>query len=359
MLNNNKYIDQIKEKFRFNKSNKIFHEYNFNKHTDMSLIKYKHHPSDEEETIKTNDTNEQLDVIYNTNNVIINHNKYPLNCDIKKYLPHVIEFNNKQNIYSNIYNTKISNDSFFNLAYDDNITHHNAYIVLYYINMDIIPFIMFFMIKDNTNQLYTFPEFNMNTNINKLDPFKENYSKDIQKYIKDVYNYDSTIKGIKNYNNSSYIFTEIKKIERTNSLNKGIWSLPHELINDKQILNVKVNDIINDFIINHIDFFTLINNYEQPIVAYQLIPNDSDLVIFYTLDNFKKIVPNELNQNEGFHRVALFIGKLKINLINDRNRFSDCNSISKYDKYRQLSMLLIHSNKQIVYLSTHKLNELL
>lgn len=342
MLNNNKYINQLREKIKLNRSSKIIDEYNYNNSIN-----------------KLNNIENDTNNVYDTHNVIINNNKYEFKGDIKKYLPNVVEFNSKENFY-NINNNKLAIDSFFNLTYDDNINvsmNDNTYIIMYYINYDIIPFIMLFMIKDTTNTLYTFPQININTD----NQFGENFNIEIHHYIKDVYNYDSSIKGIKKYNNNSYVFTEIKKIGNINSFNKGIWALPHELINDKKILNRPMNPNVNEFIINNIEFIRF-NDYEQPIVAYQLTTNDSEMNIFYTLDNFNKLISN-INKNnakcmEKCHRVVLFIGKLNINANNnDKQYFSDCDSIYRYDKYKKLSMIIIKQNKQIIYLSSHTLDE--
>lgn len=347
MLNNNKYINKMREIIRLNKINDI----------------YKNEDNDEEETIKTNYTNYSIDTIYNTHNVIIqNVNKYQFNGDIQKYIPNPLEFTNKENNYTNFQNInkKVSYDTFFNVNYDDSLKYNSISLIMYYINKDIIPFVMLFMIKDNTNKLYTFPQMNMNIDSKiKIKQLNKYINHDIETFVKDNYNYESNVKGVKNYNNTTYIFTEIKKIENSNSFNKGIWALPHELINDKKILNMNVSNIIIEFIINNLECITLNHKYEQPIVAYQLITNDSELNIFYTLDNFNKLILNRVNKikQEQFHRVALFIGKLKLNINGDKNVFRDCDSIYKYDKYRQLSMLLIKSDKQLVYLSTHRLND--
>lgn len=345
MLNNNKYINELRDKVRLNKINKMIYEYNFNTENDKKNIFLNN----------TNNTN-NIDLIYNTDNVTINQHNYLLDCDITKYLPHRIEFddnNNQQFFYTNNYMVNQSIDEFhLNLNYDDEPKFNKSYIIMYYINRDIIPFIMLFMTHNTINNLYTFPEINIDiSNSNKL---KEIYNENVNKYIKDIYNFDSTVKGIKNYNNSCYVFIEIKKLG-TNHSNKGIWALSHELINDTKILNTNVSNIVTEFIIKHLEYITL-NNYEKPILAYQLIRDEYEENIFYTIDNFNRMILNDIDKNEKFHRVALFIGKLKINNVNN---FSDCNSIYKYNKYKDISKVFIHSNKQIVYLSTHKLNELL
>jgi hypothetical protein len=342
MLTHNKYINQMREMIKKSKSNKIMDESNIN-YLDVPIKVNK---------LNKDDQHSAIDSLYSTNRIITKNKDYNINDSIKKCIPKKYEFNSKINNYNIINN---SDSIFLDLNYENNTNNLNnnntIFIVMYNIHIDVIPLLTFFMIIDKINELYEFPTFYPNTiQFNHLNV-------EVSKYIKEEYNYESTVKGVKTYNNCSYIFTEVKKMESINQFNKGIWALPHELINDQKILNKNINNNIYDFFIHNVDCMTLTHNPEKPIVAFQLLSNENDPQIFYTLESFNKFISKNYDKNILFHRVALFIGKINVKSKNDKNSFSDCNSIYKYDNDTQISSILINDFNQIVYLSTHKIDE--
>ena len=346
MLTHNKYTNQMRDIMKINKSKKIMDEFKFNKNIDGS----NNYLDTEEETIST---------IYDTTRVITNTNKYRVDRDIKKYIPRPIEFAGIINTYNTNNLNKLYDEDSLNSNHEEtrNTNPDNVFIVMYYVNTTTIPFMMLYMINDTMNNVYSFPQLNVNNKLCEDRDIKE-YDIEISKYIKEIYKYESIVKSIKNYNNKTYIFSEIKMIGNVNSFNKGMWALPHELINEKKLLNVNISNNNYEFLVNHIHCI-IFYKHEQPIVAYQCIINDSEVGIFYTLDNLKKIISNKISKdiNIKIYRFALFIGKLKVNNKDDMICFSDCNSIYKYDKNRKLSMILIKNNKQQLYLSTHQLDD--
>jgi hypothetical protein len=86
------------------------------------------------------------------------------------------------------------------------------------------------------------------------------------------------ISGFYDYNSIRYIFVDISKINMESSLltkySKTWMTLPSEIINNRHICNISIEDEINDFFINNPIFYTLYNidtgkAYPIPEIIYQ------------------------------------------------------------------------------------------
>lgn len=312
---NNYYIKSLKDEIK-KKINKI-------ENIDRIIIEENH-----------------LNDIYSTKNILLSYPKYNFNTNIKNYIPHIKEIipNTIKCLESEQKNQKLS---FVNLNNIENIPLYNKiYILIYNINVELEPFCIFYMIK--YNNVYNFPEIIIN------DDIKISRSLLIKKHIKEKFNINNIyIYGVKIINNNYYIIIEDLDIKNAYNLKINCDDihglLLYEIINEKTSLNIKIDNKVYDFFINNISYFTLNHINEQPIIAYQLISNNLELNVYYTLDNLKKILINNNNIKE-INRVALFLGYT--NYANN-NIVINCNSQLYYNKLLNISFIT-SSNKKVI-----------
>lgn len=208
-------------------------------------------------------------------------------------------------------------------------------------NTKLYPFLNFLLKNDYVNNELIFPEYNSNTL--SIDIIEKTYE-----YLKSFLNniiLDNNFeyKGYHYYKNNIYLFFDFTncKLQANNIYKKSIiWpALIDEIINKKNVCNIKINLAVIDFFNNNLDFTILKdkNNkiYEIPSIVYigkeeskanftyvfgASKPDDNELFgPYYYFTNFKNAFrqgTTNKNNKGGIIRFALFFESTKVILNN-------------------------------------------
>ncbi len=268
----------------------------------------------------------------------------------------------------NYYNYDILNNLEENI--DDILSNKkikNIQICAYEINNDSqYPFLKYLLYNHSLDQNLDFPIvdisiFSMNSY--ELIDFIQNYLYSIL-LLSDPEHFLKTIeyKGFYIFEENLYIFFDLTKCKvmicDIYKINKTWFCIIDELINEKHICNIKINESVSDFFINNTHFIFLKNKednyYQIPIIAYtgknhKMVnftytfgmtksDNNSIMGANYYFTNFKNAINQSTNTNPeitygelmkslenenytkiGIVRYALFLGitNIKQNLQND------------------------------------------
>ena len=322
LLNNKNYI---KEKFKI-KSLKT---------SNISLIdeKYKNANVCEEDE-------EELD-IYTTSNIVADkimtsENDY---CG----LPSMSTISNLDiNNNTKINNTKINNDYTYHVFNQDiPSTNLERKIMIYTINTTReIPFLLYLLRHDRKENEYKLLDFNINniTNTNNISldsiQFKEE-------------NINAKYSGFLTYKNVNYLFFRSYEPNIMNS-KEYIWSTISEIINFKQIYNVKIDDKIADLFLNNNYLLNIKKTngiiYETPTVGYSA-KNEFDGLIYF--NDFNDAL--EKSDDKYINRYAIFLGFMKLN--NKSNKIFYFLNTDKYYKTTKCNSVydVINSDYSIDY----------
>ena len=260
----------------------------------------------------------------------------------------------------NYYNYKAKFSNKLNLTFDsiDLNTYNNIYICVYdVINKGKYPFQRFILINDIIDESLVLPQLKFTKSYNSSFDIL-NYSKAIlfgvlmQSDFKmtDYEKFDENLEfnGIYDNDNNLYLFYDITKcnielndIEKNNNT---VWlALIDEIVNQKHLCNMKINENVTKFFKLNDDFCFLLdekdNSYEIPIVSYvgkpekklnftyvfgETMSNKNSILgpYYYFTDYynaFKDVVELKDNAKTGIVRFALFVGNTKYyeNLSND------------------------------------------
>ena len=212
-------------------------------------------------------------------------------------------------------------------------------------NTNLYPFLNFLLKNDCENNELVFIEYNSNI----LSP---NIIEKTYEFLKSIFNnmlLDNNFeyKGYHYYNNNIYLFFDFTncKLRVNNIYRKSIiWpTLVDEIINKKNVCNIKINLTVIDFFNNNLEFTLLKdkNNkiYEIPSVVYigkehskvnftyvfgASKPDNNEIFgPYYYFTNFKNAIKQgtmNKNNKSGIIRFALFFESTKVIL----NNHSDC-----------------------------------
>jgi len=322
LLNNKNYI---KEKFKI-KSLKT---------SNISLIdeKYKNANVCEEDE-------EELD-IYTTSNIVADkimtsENDY---CG----LPSMSTISNLDiNNNTKINNTKINNDYTYHVFNQDiPTTNLERKIMIYAINTTReIPFLLYLLRHDREENEYKLLDFNIN-NINNTN----NICLDSIQF-KEA-NLNAKYSGFLTYKNVNYLFFRSYEPNIMNS-KEYIWSTIYEIINFKQIYNVKIDDKIADLFLNNNYLLNIKKTngiiYETPTVGYSA-KNEFDGLIYF--NDFNDAL--EKSDDKYINRYAIFLGFMKLN--NKSNKIFYFLNTDKYYKTAKCNSVydVINSDYSIDY----------
>ena len=250
-------------------------------------------------------------------------------------------------------------------ALKSNIKIDNFYICGYRVNnSELYPFLNFLLKNDFETNEFLFPSLKLNgatllTKIQNLSNIKSLLNLALYNIIlDDKYEF----KGLYYYKNNIYLFfdfTNCKLIINNTYKNSIIWNvLVDEIINTKNVCNIKINQDITNFFNENIDFIFLKDSnekiFEIPSVVYVgkefskinftyifgTSKPDNNFLFgpYYYFTDFKNAVKqcigNKNNDKGGLVRFALFTGLTKVIL----NNISD--PIDKSDIKKELTSKL-------------------
>ena len=257
----------------------------------------------------------------------------------------------------------------------DNILNDNNVIENFYIcgyrvdNVNLFPFLNFLLKNDLETRKLTFPSYKPNAISNDIIFKIKNSLNSIFYNIIEDNKYD--FKGYYYYKNNVYVFfdfTNCKLIINNIHKNSIIWPvLIDEIVNKKNVCNIKINSDVIDFFNGNLDFTFLKDNNEKiieiPSVVYigkefsktnftyvfGVSKPDNDMLFgpYYYFTNFKNAVKqggwseitNEKYNKGGVVRFAIFMGSTKVILNNSSGTIDE-----SYIKKQLLSTNKLYEN---------------
>lgn len=247
------------------------------------------------------------------------------------------------NTYEKITCNKIYNYEIFHYLRDNlyDITDRFVYFCFYTVNNDsIYPFLQYVLIKNIFLNILQFPYL-----------FIKDYSdiqKEVDKFVskiglsKECYQ----IHGYKNIDDNTYLFIHLKETNLNVNNNNIYLALIDEIMNVKNIYNLKIDTIVSNFFYENVEFLFLKDEnkqpFEIPIVAYQgieekkmnftfmfgLSKSDFTEIMgpYFYFTNYSNVI-HDFNSNKkfGIIRYGLFLGSMKIpmNFLEDEIDNSD------------------------------------
>ena len=251
--------------------------------------------------------------IHNLNNINMTKTQYS-NIDLNetfefnKYMntnptnqPHDLPKINNKNYNYDILDL-IKTDTDFNIE-PNTVIHICSYRI---ITTELYPILMYLLYKDPNLDIFNFPNFKYSNYINPI-LFAETILYNLLNFNKILLNteeqheclplnYNAIFKGFLHENNELFLFFDSTNCENNiydiYKKNKIWYGLIDEIINQKHICNFKIDSLVTNFFINHVDLIYLKNeenvNYEIPIVAYSGQP-DNNLNFTYIFGVTKKM----------------------------------------------------------------------
>lgn len=243
----------------------------------------------------------------------------------------------------------------------DNILKTNNEIGKFYIcgyrinDSNLYPFLNFLLKNDFESGQLILPFYKPNTIPNDIISKIKNSLNSI--FYNIIVDNKYEFKGSYYYENDVYLFfdfTNCKLIINNIHKNSIIWpTLIDEIINKKNVCNIKINSHVSDFFNKNLDFILLKDRrekiYETPFVAYVgkeisktnftyifgVSKPDNNMLFgpYYYFTNFKNAIKQggwcetttEKYNKGGIVRFAIFIGSTKVILNNSSNKMDDSN----------------------------------